>query len=121
MTGLYSKKDGTGTIAKTVGHGKRLPKWIKGPDGAKRYRDLGAELRGCKKTQSTGWPKKCMMSGVLPSQVPQAIEHCKAQGVNVEFQKNGEPIWTSQRHADRYCRAMGLFDKQSVTMSPRNK
>lgn len=67
------------------------------------------------------WPLQAEMSGVLSSQVPEVQKLLAKSGVTCDFDKHGEPKWRSQRHQDSYCRAMGLFNKQSVTASPRNK
>jgi len=67
------------------------------------------------------WPMQATMSGVLASQVPDAQKLLAKHGVSCDFDRHGEPKFTSQRHQDQYCRAMGLFNKQSVTASPRNK
>lgn len=121
-TYCYSKADGSGLVERDFRFG-HAPRTIR-VDGEKLHKNYVAEATPpppAQRARAKLWPMQATMSGVLPKQVPETIEHLAKHGVTCEFSKQGEPKWTSQRHQDAYCRAMGMFNKQSVTASPRNK
>lgn len=56
----------------------------------------------------TGNFKKKVVSeslAVLPRQVPEQMAYDKANGVSVEFDSHGRPIFDNSAHFRRYCKA----------------
>lgn len=73
-------------------------------------RDLRAEQNGSKRTAGN-WPLKSDAAGVHPDQIPEAVEHSKKIGIPTDFTPDGRAIFTSRGHRQRYCRAIGLRDR----------
>lgn len=120
-TYCYSRADGSGLVEREFRFG-HAPRTVR-VDGEKLFKNYGAEATPppSSSRRSVMWPQQATMSGVLPSQVPETQKHLAEHGVTCDFNRQGEPKWRSQRHQDQYCRAMGMFNKDSVTASPRNK
>lgn len=54
------------------------------------------------------WPMASVAAGVLPEQVPEAMEHGKRHGYVAEFDKQGRMIFHSQHHQREVCRKLGI-------------
>lgn len=57
------------------------------------------------------WPMESEGFGVLPSQVPEAIEHARKHGVPLEFTKDGAAIFRSQQHQREVLRKYHALNK----------
>lgn len=68
---------------------------------------------------SSTWPRVSVAAGVAPSQAKEAYEKSVKDGVPTQFTKDGDPVFTSQRHETNYLRTIGMFNR-SAGGSPRN-
>lgn len=75
-------------------------------------RDLIAEHGGFRDTTAC-WPMESDAAGVHPAQVAEAMEHDRRNGVPTDYTKDGNPIFTSREHRNRYCQANGLYDRNA--------
>jgi len=80
-------------------------------DGSVMGRDFGAERHGVK--NQDGWPMASYAAGVDPSEVPEIKEFDKKHGVPTNYNEDGDPIFTSQKHRKNYCHAHGLYDRNA--------
>jgi hypothetical protein len=48
---------------------------------------------------------------VHPSQIPEALDEAKRLGVRVDYARNGSAIFDDPAQRKRYCRAIGLHDR----------
>lgn len=73
--------------------------------------------------RSNCWPMVCEMNGVHPDQIPEASRYLAERGAETDFTPDGSAIWRSREHRKRYCRAMGLYDRNGGygDASPLNK
>ena len=67
----------------------------------------------CKTPTPGGWPLESDAAGVHPDQAREYSDYLRAQGVPTEVLPNGNPVFTSQRHRARVCRAVGLYDRNA--------
>ena len=57
------------------------------------------------------WPIESFGAGVDPEDVPAEMERCRANGVAVNFTRDGRPIFESHAHRRQALRVMGLQDR----------
>lgn len=53
------------------------------------------------------WPMESVAAGVTVGQVPEALEHAKRHGYNLEFTKRGRAVFQSQQHQREVLRKLG--------------
>jgi hypothetical protein len=73
-------------------------------------RNWGAEMSG---TNADAW-KKPLLSNALavhPDQIPEAMAHARANGVNVDFHPDGRAILRSRGERKKYAKARGQIDQ----------
>jgi len=87
---------------------------------AKRNRSLEyqhAFVKGTKTPVKRGhgkWPMlPCVASGVQPSQANELRDFYKQRGMNVEVNKDGDPIYTSAKQREKALKIRGMCDKNS--------
>lgn len=81
--------------------------------GRKALRDIPAEHRGVGQLRCGTWPLKSDAAGVHPAQAKDAYEKSVRDGVPTDFTKDGQAVFTSARHRARYCRSIGLIDRNA--------
>ena len=74
-------------------------------------RDMG-QFGGAKQHRRGKWPILSVAAGVNPSDVKAEMEHCRKQGVAVNFTDDGRAIFESHAHRRQALKAMGLQDKR---------
>lgn len=57
------------------------------------------------------WPLASEAAGVHPSQIAEAREFNRQRGVNVDYTKDGRPIFESAGQRKKFLKAWGFFDK----------
>jgi hypothetical protein len=50
------------------------------------------------------WPRTSQAAGVMPSQAAEAARHASECGVPTEFNREGDPVFTSPSHEKKYLR-----------------
>jgi len=87
---------------------------------AKRNRSLEYKhtfIKGTKTPIKRGngtWPMNpCVASGVQPDQAQELRDYLKDRGVPTEVNKDGDPIYTSQKHQDKALKVRGMYNKAS--------
>lgn len=70
---------------------------------------------------NTAWsnPLASDAVGVNPDQIPEAIEHSRKIGVPIEFNRDGQALFTSRGHRKRYCEAIGFVDNDGGYGDPQ--
>jgi hypothetical protein len=48
--------------------------------------------------------------GVLPTQIPEALEEARKRGVVVEFDAKGRALFNNNAQRKAYCKMRGVFD-----------
>lgn len=68
----------------------------------------------------SAWPMKSDALGVLPEQIPEAMEEARRHGVPTEFDPHtGEAILTSPGHRKRYAEMYGIYDRNGGWSDPQ--
>lgn len=58
-----------------------------------------------------GWPMVSDAAAVAPSQISEAREIDRANGVPTNYTPQGQPVFENRAHRKRYLRAHRMFDK----------
>lgn len=66
---------------------------------------------GATNVRVSGWPIESVAAAVAPEDVPAEMEHCRRNGVAVNFTRDGRPIFENHAHRKAALKAMGLTDK----------
>jgi len=91
-------------------------------DGKRAYRDRAAEgatgyVKGSKTPVKRGygkWPMEpCTASGVHPSQAQELRDFLGKRGCPTEVTKDGDPVYTSQRHQDKALKLRNMHNRAS--------
>lgn len=61
--------------------------------------------------RASGWPIESVAAAVAPEDVPAEMEHCRKNGVAVNFTRDGRAIFENHAHRKAALRAMGMTDK----------
>ncbi|KKK69897.1 hypothetical protein LCGC14_2929440 [marine sediment metagenome] len=69
--------------------------------------------RGPEGVHPGGWPIVSETSGVHPSQIKEAEAFTRKQGVPTHYTKDGRPILTNRSHRRKFCKAMGMRDRDA--------
>lgn len=81
----------------------------------RRYGDNADEGWRTFSTDGTCWPKQSYALGVHPSQIDEEIAQAKAQGIDIDFVREGpdagDAILPSRKMRKKYSRAKKLHDK----------
>jgi hypothetical protein len=94
----------------------RIPKTFK--LGGKVFtRDYRAEHSDFKNTPGN-WPMKSDAAGVHPDQIQEAVNHSIKNGVPTSFTSDGRAIFTDANHRKKYCRLIGLHDRNGGYRDP---
>lgn len=67
---------------------------------------LGAEAQPPGAPNPALWPMYSMAAGVLPKQIPEAMEHGRRHGYTAEFNDQGEMKFNSQQHQREVLRKL---------------
>jgi hypothetical protein len=49
-------------------------------------------------------------AGVMPHQIPKAVEEARKRGIVVEFDSKGRAVFDNNAQRKAYCKMRGLFD-----------
>lgn len=106
----YTNKE-EGTIIRHFPINGKIPMRLK--LGGKTFlRDITSEhvkVRNC----PGNWPMVSRAAGVSAEQIPEVMEVDKKFGVKTEYTRDGNPIFNSKRHRDRYLRVHQMHDNDS--------
>ncbi len=80
--------------------------------GGPMGRDFRAEHNG-PTTGQGGWPMKNWALGVQPEQRKEAMAHADSVGVPTHFDAEGAAVITDRSHYRRYCKALGVRNKDA--------
>lgn len=110
-TYVYRFKD-TGETVERVMTIREMERFKRRPriDGRAVERCLEIEHAGFAVTPSC-WPMKSEAAGVHPTQVADAYEEAKRNGVPTDFTKDGRAIFRDRDHRRRYLKSIGLHDR----------
>lgn len=69
------------------------------------------------------WPLHSEAMAVNPEDIPKAREIAKQHGLSTDYDRNGCPILTSQRHRKLHAEAFGFYDRNAGLgdPAPRNR
>ena len=109
----YSDKDGK-RIERVFAMGK-APRILE-VDGVTFKRDFRGELTV--KSICGNWPMFSDAAGVHPEQIKDAREKSVRDGVPTDFTPDGRAIFTSANHRKKYCRSIGLHDRNGGYSDP---
>lgn len=74
---------------------------------------------GCMVAPNGNFPMTSSAAGVYPSQIEEATQRSREPGkVSVEFDREGDAIFTDRKHRKEYCESVGLFDKDGGIGDP---
>lgn len=99
-------------------------------DGTEAVRDQAEELRRefkahdrTQRRKLAKWPMTSWSAAINPEDVDKTREYDRAHGVPTDYNKHGEPIFTSQKHRANYCRVHELYDRNAGygDPAPRNR
>jgi hypothetical protein len=92
---------------------------IKLPDESFAFKDIARQFESVRPRERSGcWPMHSDAAGVHVTQIKQAYEHSVKIGCKTEFDNEGRAIFTSPQHRKRYCRAIGLCDRNAGYSDP---
>ena len=74
------------------------------------YMDIAAQMGHFVPTVNN-WPQVSWAAGVHPSQVEQAKQHARRNGMAIEFTPGGDAVFESRRHRSRYLKVIGMHDR----------
>src|SRR3990172_405277 len=57
------------------------------------------------------YPMTCQATGVLPKQIAEARAHDAENGLNIEYNSEGDAIYTCRSQRKRHCRSLGMYDR----------
>lgn len=87
--------------------------------GKRMQRDYATEQAGNKGKRTKTWPMKSDAAGVHPSQIASETERAGKMGIPTEFTPDGRAIFTGPKHRQRYCEAIGMFDRNGGYSDPQ--
>jgi len=64
-------------------------------------------------TPSNGYPFYSYAAGVGHENREEASKICRKAGFPTEFNKDGDPLFTSQAHRKKYCKQFELYDRNA--------
>jgi hypothetical protein len=88
------------------------PRTISLGNGKIAERDFAAEHDTPRKC-GAGWPIECLGSAVHPSQAQGLRDHFKKNGVDVQVNNSGQPIYENAQQRKRALKCRGLHDLNS--------
>ena len=73
-----------------------------------------AIVKGSSNRVKRTWPMQpCLASGVHEDDAPELRKHFKKHGLNIEVNRDGDPIYESAAQRKKALKCRGLFDKAS--------
>ena len=71
--------------------------------------------------QNSTYPMKCTATGVGVDQIPEAMAHDRANGVNgVTYdQKTGDAVYTCRTQRKKHCESLGFHDRNGGYSDPQ--
>lgn len=93
----------------------KIPKTVRCEHCTRRARrSLGAMM-----APAGNFPMTSSAAGVYPGQIDEAIRKSREPGmVPIEFDGEGDAIFSSRKHRKDYCESVGLYDKDGGIGDP---
>jgi hypothetical protein len=89
-------------------------------DGTTAVRDIGEEFRReyrahdrSQRKAIARWPLASEALAVPANEIKQYEEHDRLHGVSTSYDRQGRPVFTSQKHRREYCRLHGYYDRNA--------
>lgn len=123
---VYTRSDNNKKIILFLSHSENFARWyssrssqfwcIRLKDGTECYYDEKATriLKHGKSFSTPGnWPMASYAIGGHPDDRIRMMKEASDKGVPTEFDREGDAVFTSPRHRQRYCKAMGYYDRNA--------